>query len=295
MRSTVLLWLVAGLTFSSGVQAQESRFLINQTPGLADIQLDYKRHDDTFDKGSSMTNLINAEYVRTIDEMTLFQIGVGFAQKDVRISEIKNNFSNETTLRKTGVSFTDINASLKTAWDQEKFTWYIGAVSSISPGAARNPRHLTAAPSSLSNIQVNDLSGYQTLGGVVGMQTYADKLALGAEFEARVYSNRSVDNMGGTLARSTDTAAFIPTISGFLEFPLVRKVNLGFHAAMSRPNFQLDRVIFGGPENRFQGQLYSEWIVDQETTATLEVGYSALTMPDVQERSSMNIGVRKAL
>jgi hypothetical protein len=154
---------------------------------------------------------------------------------------------------------------------------------------------LATSPLDLNEVQVNDLSGYQTLGGVIGIQTYADKLALGAEFEARVYSARSVDDMGGTLKTSDGAAAFIPTISGFLEFPVVRKVNLGFHAAMSRPNFQLDRVLFGGPENRFQGQLYSEWIVDEETTATFEVGYSALALPDVQERSSLNFGVRKAL
>lgn len=288
-----LILMSAALLAGRMSSAQESRFFINQSEGKSDIQMTYKRTDTSFETGSALVNLIDAKYTRALEDMTQFEIGVGFAQKDVRINKISTGET--VALRKTGVSFTDIDLSLKTAWEQEKFTWYVGGVASISPGAARSPRYLNYIPNSSTEIEVNELSGYQTLGGVIGIQSYADKLALGAEFEARAYSARNIDNTKRGVTTENEGGKVIPQLSGFIEFPLARKVNLGFNAALTRPDFQLDRVLFGGPENRFQGQLYSEWTVDAETSATFEVGYSALNVPDLEERSNFNVGVKKAL
>lgn len=290
-----LLILIAGQQSHSS----ESRFLVNQVEDSSDILLEYRRFDSSFDRTPSMaggtanTNLVHAEYQRAMGPMTRLTISTGFAQKDVKAYVGASYLDSDLLVQRKGISFTDLEMSLKTANVEPEFTWYYGGVGSISPAAARDPRlDLVQSPGEARS--TNNFSGYQTLGGMIGIETYVDKLALGTQFETRVYSDQSID--GGSVPRNSELRdRVIPTLNAFLEFPLLKTVSIGFDAGVTRPDFGLDKMIFGGSDNRFQGKLFSEWVVDRETTAILEFGQASKQFPFKEDQSSMNIGVRKSL
>jgi|GEM_PF-4996337 len=297
--STSLISLML-LLVGQQAQSSESRFLVNQADDSSDILLEYRRFDSSFDRSSTMaggtsnTNLVRAEYQRAMGPMTRLTISTGFAQKDVKAFVGGNNLDSDLLVQRKGISFTDLEMTLKTALVEPEFTWYYGGVASISPAAARDPRlDLIQSPGG-NAISTNNFSGFQTLGGMIGIETYVDKLALGTQFETRVYSDQSIDG-GGNPTTSQLRDRVIPTLNAFLEFPLLKTVSIGFDAGVTRPDFGLDKMLFGGSDNRFQGKLFSEWVVDGETTAILEFGQSSKQFPFKEDQSSMNIGVRKAL
>lgn len=278
-----VLLVIASLVAVSA-QANESRFVVNKNEGQADIQMKYRRLDSGYEYGNSFTNVIGLEYARALPQYAEMNVGLGFAHKDAR-----GGRATDTTTRATALGFTDITGGLRIAEVEDSFSWYYGGVASISPGAARDRRLST-----LNAQDTNNLSGFQTLGGVLGIESYVDKLALGGEFETRVYSQRSVEGDQLT-ADARISQHVIPTLKGFIEFPVVAELALGFNASLMRPDYRLDQMILGGPDNHLSGKLYSEWKVDKETAALIEVGSSSLVLPFRENQTEVSLGIRKAL
>lgn len=289
------VFLVIASIVAVSAQANESRFVVNKSEGESDIQMKYRRQHANFETGNSFTNMIGLEYERALPQYAEMNIGLGFAQRDSD-SAVGNDAYYDTSTRSTTLGFTDIAGGLRIAEVEEAFTWYYGGVASISPGAARDPRNAYSKQSARRN-EGNNLSGYQTIGGVIGVESYVDKLALGSEFELRAYSKREVadgyDNDEALDHRQEQR--FIPTLKGFVEFPIIKDLNIGFNASLMRPNSQLDQLILGGPNNHLSGKLYSELKVDRETSAILELGSNSQVIPYRENQTEVSLGIRKAL
>lgn len=271
--------------------ANESRFVVNKNEGEADIQMKYRRLHSNFDNGNAFTNFIGLDYNRALPQFADMKIGLGFAQQDTDAILVNSN----TATRSTSLGFTDITGALRVAEVEEEFTWYYGGAASISPGAARDSRF--AASTELRRDAGNNLSGYQTIAGVIGVESYVDKLALGSELELRAYSRRSVASGYSSeeaLSRNDDQR-FVPTLTGFVEFPVVRDLTIGFNAALMRPDPKLEQLVLGGPDNYLSGKLYSELKVDKETAATLELGSTSQVIPHRESQTEVSLGIRKAL
>lgn len=285
-----LISAMAAVLMSVNVLASESRFIVNNaTTNTSDMELSYTRQDTSYDRGNAFANIITMTYNRTFAELQSFYIEAGFAHRDSKYDRLKSDLST-TNERNTALGFTDVSAGVRVGNVEDAYTWYYGGMASISPGAARDTRiGFEGGSNSGSN-----LSGYQSVGGVIGMESYVDKLALGAQFETRLYSDRRVDRMG-SVETQTLKDRFIPKLQAFAEFPVVKDWNIGFNAAVTRPDYALDKLAFGGTDNHFQGMLYSQVKLDRETSARIDVGYKSQVLPDREDQNILTLGIQKAL
>lgn len=277
------LFLV-GLAFScwtapSQALAQESFYVINQKPGTNTLTLDYTQGHAEYSRGSANRQTLGAEYRRALDGQTSIW-------GETHITGLQHAVSGDN-LTYEGTSLGDIDLGIKRGVLFDMVTLIFGSTATLSPGAASDPR--------LGNVRsVNGLSGTQRLSGYLGIETYSENLAIGSQIELNAYSDiRALDN--DQVEILTNPHRLVTRILGFVEVPVTRELDLGFVAALARPDLSVEKFLLGGIGNQYEAGFYGHWKFDKATAAFVRIEAENQKYPVVEDRLDLSFGLRHQL
>lgn len=271
------LLTIFGLAAQSAL-AQESFYVVNQKPGLNTMTMDFSVGDSSFNGGHSELQSLGLEYRRAMDE----KLSVW-----ARTRLMSRRFSTLDQGSSAGVGLSDIELGLKQGEVYDLVTLIYGASMGLSPGATEDPR--------LGQIErSNNFSGTNSLAGYVGFESYSESLAVGGQAELRVYSDIRAVN-GPDIDTITNNNRFVPRLSCFIETPVSRTLDLGFQAALARPDLSIEKYMFGGAGNQYEAGFYGHWKLDKETTALLQINAKNQKYPLSEDRVDLGVGLRRLL
>lgn len=277
-RSLGILFGFCTLVLTPTLFADESFYLVNQKPGTNHLTLEMGVGDSSFSGGSSQLQSLGFEYRRALDK-----------QKSVWLETrmMGRRFSTSAQGGSSGVGLSDVHLGYKDGQIYDLVTFIFGSQVSLSPGAAQDPR--------LGQVEgSNSFTGTQSLAGFLGFESYSEALAVGGQVELRAYSDiRAVD--GEDVVTVTNRNRLIPRFSGFIEVPVSRSVDIGFEAALARPDLALDKYILGGVGNQYEAGFYGHWDYDSSTKAIIELAAKSRKYPLSEESVDIGVGLRRSL
>jgi hypothetical protein len=278
MKHTGKLFLTVAFSaiMSAKVLANESYFLVNQYTNKGKInvsfgQVDQKRtvvNNRTFaGEVQSKATRFGLTYMNSLADLSSYQIGSGFQMRNITSSS-ESSFGGENS---TGSAYglTNLKGQYRQGYDVDKYVWYWSAGADLSLARNENPTDVNSS----SKKSGNNFSGYSTLTGAIGIESYISEteIPVGAELSLNQYIfNSGTDNPDNREAIYNNLS---PRVRGFIELPIDKKWNTGLDVTYGRQGLG-DLDFFNSSKNETGAGFFVQHNLDKGSSLNLK--FSAL-------------------
>lgn len=247
---------------------------------LVDVSASRKTINRSFDTAvnyptvrEETVDTLQIGYNGSLSESTAFRMGLDLESQNYGRSD--DNY---------GVSgLSNVQASYISQKELDDMYINYGVEASLSPGAKR----FSAADGHWRN----SFRGYHSVGAFVGNDFYIkSKIRMGFKGSAIHYFENSSDSDTPNYGRTTGLELGL-----YSEAPLLKKVDLGFAVATTRPDTAFLRLIDGDGKTGSITSVYSTYQVDEETKVLGAITSSNRTLFNESQETGFGLGLIRAL
>lgn len=273
--------------FVSSAFAVESQFLVNQQRAKASIEADYLSSNAIVTqpgvqiarRSTENTNALQLSYNYPYREDVIFNVSTRLMDRQ---------YNSKTYGQSHRVSgFSDLHFGVKSGTVFEELTMTYGAELQISPASAKNPYEIRET-NEFDSTTGNNFSGIQMLSPFLGIESYFGQVALGGRLTPKFYTAQSLLDNGDSNAKAVDAGNAIQ-LEGFVEFPLLAKIDVGFTAGTGRSLQSFNTT------EEYMASAYGNYRFDKTTAFTLGLQSETLRYPLQVENNEISLGLRRSL
>jgi hypothetical protein len=291
-----LFTLVSLLLAANSAFAIESLYLVNNNVGKTQTQLSYIRQNSQFDyiqaeteelgRGTAAINQWRLGFNHAFSELTTLSAGFKFVTSTVKNQTSFNSFD------ANGLG--DIDMTIKAGTVFEALTLTYGGAITLSPGPAEDASTVFNNKGQVISSRGNQFSGYNTISGFAGSESYVGEVAVGAKLSLDHYTQQNkADGFGGTMVAQLPKTGF--GLSAYAELPIFKQIDVGMAAGVQRTDFNGAKVFNREDGTLNQSRVYTNFRYDKATMVSLVLSQEEDNKLNHESTTGVGLTLQKAL
>lgn len=277
--------------------ANESYFLVNQSTNTGKVNVSFGQVDQkrTITNNRSFAGEVQSKatrfgltYMNSLSDLSSYQIGSGFQMRSITSSN-ESNFGSENSSG-SAYGLTNLKGQYRQGYDVDKYVWYWSTSADLSLARNENPTDANASVKRSGN----NFSGYSTLTGAIGMESYISEteIPVGAEFSLNQYIfNAGSDNPDN---REVVYNNLSPKVRGFIELPIDKKWNTGLDVTYGRQGLG-DLDFFNSSKNETGAGFFVQHSLERNSSLTLKFSAFDQKFPVNDSTQAWTLNFQKTL
>lgn len=234
--------------------------------------------------GIQSATVFGLNYDRTFADNWSFNFGGEFISRRLS-ADTRGGAGNINSASFSSMGIRSLNLGAKGGVVFEPATLTYGLLTRLSPG----PSRLSWDSSSISNTNL----GYNTYSPWIGVESFVGQLAVHGSATWNLYSAIS-EELGSGIAQ-TAIAENEYTLSGGIEMPAAKKVNIGLTASVGRTDANFFKMVTGEANSLYGAKIFSTYELDRDTVINIGLAGESRKVPFSSENSSIELGMNRAL